>query len=157
MDPKNVADMLEKDDELPHDEKTSLRDRFKQFNKLDTTHQYDKELACSKKFKVYECHERRDGKNWIVWVGNEKFFLGEMPYPWDFYGDWAYTALVPLPNVVSAIGDSTPRLGRFLHRLHNVNTGQRQDLITNFNKPFMITREGADIPRKRWIVERSAK
>lgn len=141
-----VDELLDEDKELPADEKTSLRERFKQLVKLDSTFQYDKEIRCSKKFLIYECHEKRDGENWICWVGNNSKYIGEMPYPVDFYGAWMYTALVPLPDLVSCIGDSTPRLGRHLHRLHNVNTGQRQDLITNFMKPFVITRVTADIP-----------
>lgn len=141
-----VDELLEDDRELPLDEKTSLRDRFKQIVKLDATFQYDKEIRCSKKFLIYECHEKRDGENWICWIGNNEKYLGEMPYPTDYYGAWAYTALVPLPDLTSAIGDSTPRLGRYLHRLHNVNTGQRQDLITKFMKPVVYTRKNADIP-----------
>lgn len=145
MDAKAVQEMIDEDRDLPQDEKDSLRDRFREYNQLDATHQYDKDIACSKKFKIYECHYKKDGKNWICWVGNETHYLGEMPYPWDFYGQWAYTALVPLPNPVIAIGDSTPRLGRFLYHMLNVNEGQRQDLVTNYMKPLVFTRLGADI------------
>lgn len=146
FDQEAVDEMLDGDKDLPDDEKTSLRKKFKELSNLDTTFQYDKETRCSKKFKILECHEKRAGENWIVWVGNESTQLGEMPYPCDLGGAWQYTALVPLPDLVSAIGDSTPRLGRFLHRLHNVNTGQRQDLITNFMKPTVYTRDSADLP-----------
>lgn len=141
-----VDQMLDEDKELPDDEKTSLRQRFKELVGLDTTHQYNKDIRCSKKFKILECHYKKDGENWICWVGNDTHYLGEMPYPCDLGGAWMYTALVPLPDLVSAIGDSTPRLGRFLHRLHNVNTGQRQDLITEILKFTVFTRDTGDIP-----------
>jgi len=46
------------------------------------------------------------GKMWIQWVGNERVFLGKMPYPWEFYGKYLYTEFVPLFDIISAIGDS---------------------------------------------------
>lgn len=88
-------------------------------------------LVNGKRFLIYECHEMIDGEMWIMWVANEKYLLGKMPYPWNLNGRSAYTSLVLLPDLISGIGDSTPRLGRFLYRMHNAAVGQRTDLISN--------------------------
>jgi len=83
---------------------------------------------------------------WIQWVGNERVFLGKMPYPWEFYGKYLYTEFVPLFDIISAIGDSIPRLHRFLQSLHNATVGQRKDLIRNLLKPIVLQRVGEDVP-----------
>lgn len=147
MDADAVQELIESDPEMPLNEKTSLRDRLREIVKLDgeSLQQNSKEIRSSKKFKFIETHEKRDGEFWVSWIGNDNKFLGEMPYPFNLYGESAYTDYVPLPDLINAIGDSTPRLGRFLHRLHNANTGQRQDLINNYMRPMVITSRGADI------------
>lgn len=148
FDSEECDKMVAEDKELPINEKTTLRERFRAIAKQDPTDMSQKTLAVDKRFRVMECHEKRNGKNWIFWVGNDNRFLGEMPYPWDFNGKYAYTALVPLPDLISVIGDSTPRLARHLHRMHNAAVGARTDLINQTLRPFALTRIGSDIPEE---------
>jgi hypothetical protein len=104
-------------------------------------------LIPGKRFDILEHHARdEDGKMWITWVGNEKQVLGAMPYPWDLYGKYVYTEFVPLFDELSAYGDSTPRLLRFLQALHNATVGARKDLVNNILRPVVLRQVGEDIP-----------
>jgi hypothetical protein len=50
-----------------------------------------------------EGHEvEEDGRIWMTWVANEKYQIGRMPMPWDFFGKPCYTELVPLPDLIGA-------------------------------------------------------
>jgi hypothetical protein len=66
---------------------------------------------------------------------NEKVFLGKMPNPWDLYGKDCFTELVPMFDLLSAYGDSTPLLLRHLWLLHNAIVGSRRDLVANLLRP----------------------
>jgi hypothetical protein len=104
-------------------------------------------LARGKLFDILECHEmREDGWMYIMWIANESLKLGEMPYPVDMYGRSMYTEFVGLPDLITGIGDSTPRLGRFLQSMHNVVVNQRTDLITQVLRPLVFRRHAADVP-----------
>jgi hypothetical protein len=104
-------------------------------------------LLPGKRYDILEQHAKgEDGRMWITWVGNEKVQLGKMPYPWDLYGRYCYTEFVPLFDPISAVGDSIPRLHRFLQSLHNATVGQRKDLIRNLLKPILLQRAGEDVP-----------
>jgi len=104
-------------------------------------------LLRGKRYDVLECHTKdKEGKFWIEWVGNEKVFLGKMPYPWDLYGKYCYTELVPMFDLLAAYGDSTPQLLRHLWLLHNAIVGSRRDLVANILRPLMKMRAGADVP-----------
>jgi hypothetical protein len=119
-----------------------------------------KRLIQGKKFEIMEGHEvEDDGRIWITWVANEKYQIGRMPMPWDFFGKPCYTELVMLPDLVNAWGDSTPRLMRFLHALHNAAVGQRTDLVSNLLRRTVLTRYEDDLPdevaeRGIWRVQR---
>lgn len=103
-------------------------------------------LLPGKRYDILEQHAKdEDGRMWINWVGNEKVLLGKMPYPWELYGRYCYTEFVPLFDPISAIGDSIPRLHRFLQSLHNATVGQRKDLIRNLLKPIVLQRNGEDV------------
>ncbi len=104
-------------------------------------------LLRGKRYDVLECHTKdKEGKFWIEWVGNEKVYLGKMPYPWDLYGKYCYTELVPMFDLLSAYGDSTPLLLRHLWLLHNAIVGSRRDLVANLLRPLMKMKTGADLP-----------
>ncbi len=104
-------------------------------------------LLRGKRYDVLECHTRdANGQFWIEWVGNEKVYLGKMPYPWDLYGKYCYTELVPMFDLLAAYGDSTPLLLRHLWLLHNAIVGSRRDLVANLLRPLMKAKLGADIP-----------
>lgn len=104
-------------------------------------------LLKGKRYDILECHTKdNDGQFWIEWVGNEKVYLGKMPYPWDLYGKYCYTELVPMFDLLSAYGDSTPMLMRHLWLLHNAIVGSRRDLVANILRPLMKAKTGTDIP-----------
>jgi hypothetical protein len=104
-------------------------------------------LLRGKRYDILECHTKdKDGQFWIEWTGNEKVYLGKMPYPWDLYGKYCFTELVPMFDLLSAYGDSTPLLLRHLWLLHNAIVGSRRDLVANLLRPLMKLRAGADLP-----------
>jgi len=127
----------------PHD----LRTRLRTSALNQTIPMHPSRLVPGKRFDILESHQRDEyGMMWITWVGNEKIILGKMPYPWDLYGRYVYSEFVPLPDILNAIGDSTPRLLRWLHLLHNVTVGQRKDLVNAILRPIMKLKIGEDIP-----------
>ena len=104
-------------------------------------------LLKGKRYDILECHTKdKDGQFWIEWIGNEKVYLGKMPYPWDLYGKYCYTELVPMFDLLSAYGDSTPLMLRHLWLLHNAIVGSRRDLVANLLRPLMKGKTGMDIP-----------
>ena len=132
--------MMDKDSE-------DLRKRFRDVIFKDQP-SHDLKLIPGKRFHILEEHTFRDGWPWISWVANESIFLGEMPYPWDLYGNYAISAFTPIPDLLSGIGDSSPRALKFLMKLHNVTVAQRTDLLNQILKPLIMMREGADIPEE---------
>lgn len=131
-----------------------LRTRFRTSVLNQQVPLYPTRLLPGKRFDILEQHARgEDGRTWITWVGNEKFLLGKMPYPWEFYGKYLYTEFVPLFDIISSVGDSVPRLHRFLQQLLNVTAGQRKDLIRNILKPIILQRAGEDVPDEQ--IERA--
>jgi hypothetical protein len=159
FDPKACDELIEsgvRDGALTLEGRSRLRDQLRTAVGQSDPHtlQYSTtKLVPGKRFLISECHETVDGYPWIYWVGNESVLLGCQPYPWDLYGKWQYTEFCGLPDFVNGIGDSTPRLGRFLHKLHNVGFGQRTDLIRNILRRLVMVRRGADI--KDEATERS--
>lgn len=124
-----------------------LRTRFRTAVLNQQVPLYPVKLLPQKRFDILEQHAKDDdGRMWITWVGNERVLLGRMPYPWEFYGKYAYTEFVPLFDIISAIGDSIPRLHRFLQSLHNSTVGQRKDVVRNLLKPLVMMRAGEDVP-----------
>jgi hypothetical protein len=107
----------------------------------------DRRLKLGKriKFTVDEYHEMEDGCVWITWVANEKQVIGRMPYPVDLGGKFMYTELVPLPDLISAYGDATPRLLRFLWNMHNATVAQNYDYVTALLKPFLLVQGQEDV------------
>ena len=127
----------------PHD----LRTRLRTAALNQTIPMHPSRLVPGKRFDILESHQRDEyGTMWITWIGNEKVLLGKMPYPWDLYGRYVYSEFVPLPDILNSIGDSTPRLLRWLHLLHNVTVGQRKDLVNSILRPIMLQRIGEDTP-----------
>lgn len=123
-----------------------LRTRFRTNVLKQQVPLFPPKLIAGKRFDILEQHARDDnGQMWIKWVGNEKVFLGKMPYPWELYGKYLYTEFVPLFDIISAIGDSIPRLHRFLQSLHNATVGQRKDLVRNLLKPLVLMKTGEDV------------
>ena len=124
-----------------------LRSRLRTNALGQTLPLFPTKLIKGKRYDILECHTKdKDGQFWIEWVGNEKVHLGKMPYPWDLYGKSCYTELVPMFDLLTAYGDSTPLLLRHLWLLHNAIVGSRRDLVANILRPLMKAKTGADIP-----------
>lgn len=123
-----------------------LRARLRTQSLGQTLPLWPTKLLRGKRYDILECHTKdKEGKFWIEWIGNEKVYLGKMPYPWDLYGKYCYTELVPMFDLLSAYGDSTPLLMRHLWLLHNAIVGSRRDLVSNMLRPLMKMKTGADI------------
>lgn len=124
-----------------------LRSRLRTNSLGQTLPLWPTKLLKGKRYDVLECHTcDKDGQFWIEWIGNEKVYLGKMPYPWDLYGKSCFTSFVPLFDILSAIGDSSPRMLRWLWLLHNSVVGSRRDLVNAILRPLMKAKSGVDIP-----------
>ena len=155
FDARAMQDLLDMDMDLSEWEKVDdLKNRLR--NAINKTQPLtiDKRLLRRKRFLIYEMHEADEqGRMWICWVGNEKVKLGRMPYPWDLYGKTIYTALTPMPNITSAIGDSSPRMLRYLLALHNASVGSRKDLVANLLRKIVIAKREEDVPEQ--VIDRA--
>lgn len=150
FDPKACSDLYEMGTWNPNfgtQQPYDLRTRFRTSVLGQQVPLFPTKLIPGKRFDILEHHARDEsGKMWITWLGNEKQILGAMPYPWDLYGKYLYTEFVPLFDELSAYGDSTPRLLRFLQALHNATVGARKDLVANILRPIVLRQVGEDIP-----------
>lgn len=150
FDQKAIADLYDMGTWNPNfgtQQPYDLRTRFRTSVLGQQVPLFPTRLIPGKRFDILEHHCRDEyGKMWITWVGNEKHVLGAMPYPWDLYGKYVYTEFVPLFDELSAYGDSTPRLLRFLQALHNATVGARKDLVSNILRPVVLRQVGEDIP-----------
>lgn len=149
FDPKAIEELQDMPSWQPiyQQQPFDLRSRLRTNALGQTLPLWPTKLLRGKRYDVLECHTKdKEGQWWIEWVGNEKVYLGKMPYPWDLYGKSCYTELVPMFDLLSAYGDSTPLLLRHLWLLHNAIVGSRRDLVANMLRPLMKARAGADIP-----------
>lgn len=136
-------------EQQPYDLRTKLRTAAMN----QTTPLFPSNLLPGKRFDILESHQRDEyGMMWKTWIGNEKVLLGKMPYVWDLYGKYEYSEFVPLPDIINAVGDSTPRLMRWLHFLHNATVGQRKDLVNAILRPLFTKLHNSDIPDE--VIER---
>lgn len=111
-------------------------------------YQFPKSLRALKRLDFMEQHVlEEDGRMWVTWISPQATDkpLGRMPYPWDLCGKSSYTELVPLEDMLGAYGDSTPRLMRFLHAMHNRTVAQNFDYISNVLRKFILKQTGVEI------------
>jgi hypothetical protein len=149
FDPKAIEELADMPSWQPiyQQQPFDLRSRLRTNALGQTLPLWPTKLLRGKRYDVLECHTKdKDGQFWIEWVGNEKVYLGKMPYPWDLYGKYCFTELVPMFDLLSAYGDSTPLLLRHVWLLHNAIVGGRRDLVANILRPLMKAKAGADIP-----------
>lgn len=107
----------------------------------------ERRLLPGKRFDITEFHgPDNQGQMWIEYVGNDSVYLGRQPYPFDLCGKFVYTEYVPWPDVIGAIGDSSPRVLRFLHAMHNANAGQIIDVVNQVLRRKYKVSSAADIP-----------
>ncbi len=149
FDPKAIQELADMPSWQPiyQQQPFDLRSRLRTNAMGQTLPLWPTKLLKGKRYDILECHTKdKDGQFWIEWVGNEKVFLGKMPYPWDLYGKYCYTELVPMFDLLSAYGDASPILLRHLWLLHNAIVGSRRDLVANLLRPLMKMKTGADLP-----------
>jgi hypothetical protein len=107
----------------------------------------ERRLLPGKRFDIMTNHAPDDnGQMWIEYIGNERFYLGRQPYPFDLCGKFIFTEYVPWPDVISCIGDSSPRILRFLHSMHNANAGQIIDVVNQVLRRKYKVSTSSDIP-----------
>lgn len=148
FDPKAIQELRDMPSWQPiyQQQPFDLRSRLRTNALGQTLPLWPTKLLKGKRYDVLECHTKdKDGQFWIEWVGNERVYLGRMAYPWDLYGKYAYTELVPMFDLLSAYGDSTPQLLRFLWLLHNSIVGSRRDLVANLLRPVYLAMPNIDI------------
>lgn len=109
----------------------------------------EKRLLPGKRFRIKEYHgPDKNGQMWIEYIGNDSVYLGRQPYPFDLGGKFTYTEYVPWPDIIGAIGDSSPRALRFLHSMHNANAGQIIDVVNQYLCKKYKVSSTADIPEE---------
>lgn len=159
FDPDAIA-QLERMDPEPvalKGEYQELRDLFRtSIGKQDQLqYQFPRNLRVRKMYDILEEHTQdEDGRMWVCWISEvyRDKPLGRMPYPWDLYGQSVFTEEVPLPDMIDAIGDSTPRLLRFQNQMFNVQAGQNWDYITNTIKKILLVKTGVEFEDE--VIER---
>ncbi len=103
-------------------------------------------LIPGRRYLIHQDYTFRKGVCWLRFIGNEKVLLGEMPLPFDLGGRYPISSYTPIPSLLWGIGDSTPRKGRFLWKLHNVAVSMRTDLVVSALKKLVVLPKGADLP-----------
>jgi hypothetical protein len=146
FDPKACKELLEMNHEPEKNQPDDLKRMFEgAVGRIED--EFPRRLRGRKKFGIIEQHLADDnGRIWISYV-NESLSdkpLGRMPYPWDLYGKWAYNEYVPLPDFISPHGDSTPRLLRYLHSMHNLTVAQNFDYVSNTLQRLVKVKDTAD-------------
>lgn len=124
-----------------------LEDRFRSIEGKQVQEGSDSQAAkrVRKRYNIIEEHSKDDdGKFWITWVSEDykDSPLGRMPYPCDTQGRWLYTEEVPLPDLIDAVGDSTPRLLRFQLAMYNLQTAQNFDYVTQTMRKIVMGKVG---------------
>jgi hypothetical protein len=158
FDKKACAELAEDDSTAAQNLTRRVNDLRRQFREVlgktdPNQYQDQSNLIKGKRFLIYETHEQIDGKWWINWVGNDKVALGKMPYQHDLEGLSYYTPFTGLPDLLVGIGDSTPRLMRFLYNLHNASVAQAIDLNNQILRRTVLRAKDADMPDE--AVERA--
>lgn len=106
----------------------------------------DVKLIPGRRFLIHREFTFRKGLCWVRYLGNRTVFLGEYPLPFDLDGRYPLSSFIPIEDLFCLIGDSTPRLGKHLWRMHNVTVAQRTDLVTNAMKPTLVIGLDEDLP-----------
>lgn len=151
FDPTAIQELIDLDpspSQMKGDEQ-ELRDLFRTAigKQGSMQYQYPKNIRVRKSYDILEEHTQDEyGRMWITWVSDrlKDKPLGRMPYPWDLYGQTVFTEEVPLPDMIDAIGDSTPRLLRYQLQMFNLQLAQNFDYITNILKRLILAKTGVE-------------
>lgn len=111
--------------------------------------------APKKRFMIDERHSIVKGHLLIEFVGEDSIYAGRMWYPWPTNGEPVFTDMVLIPDLIEGIGDSTPRVTRFLMQMRNTRVNQTTDAINNRLRPMFKVIEGdnftdSDLVRTGW-------
>jgi hypothetical protein len=157
LDPDACDELLELDPgpDQPDSKISDLKQLFRGVMNLGTP-RVEKRLLSRKRFDILEQHKLNDdGQMEVMWI-SEKMTdkpLGKLTYPFDLYGQSVYDELVPLPSMIGAVGDSTPRLLRYLYYLLNFSSAQNFDYISQVLRP-LILRDAQNSELGQEIVQR---
>lgn len=128
----------------------SLRRQMREAVNISDPRQAGKPVrAPRKRFMVDERESIIDGHLVIEYVGEEGIYLGKQWFPYDLYGRSLYDEMILIPDILGGIGDSTPRITRFLMQLRNARVNQTTDYINNKLEPVMKALEGGDYSAKK--------
>jgi hypothetical protein len=72
-------------------------------------------------------------------VGEDDYYIGEIPCPFDLEGKIPFTELVLIDDLLCGVGNSTARILRGIQQLHDRQVNQRVDLIYNILRPLIGT------------------
>lgn len=122
---------------------TSLRRQMREAVNLSDPSLYNSRTAGTcKLFVIDERHTIQDGSLVIEYVGEENLYLGKQWYPYCTYGRDLYSELSLIPDLLGGIGDSTPRISKFLMQMRNNRGNQTNDFLNNIMSPLMKVMEG---------------
>jgi hypothetical protein len=79
----------------------------------------------------------RDAR-WVV-VGEESYFVGDFPLPYDLDGKIPFTECVLVDNILHGVGDSTARVLTPIQEMHNKQISQRYDVVDRLLRPNVFT------------------
>lgn len=123
---------------------TSLRRQMREAVNLADPNTYNTSTGgTKKKFVIDERHTIEDGSLVIEYVGEENLYLGKQWYPYCTYGRDLYSELVLIPDLLGGIGDSTPRISKFLMQMRNNRGNQTNDFLNNVMLPLVKVLEGS--------------
>lgn len=151
IDEKVAAELVEIAGErnLGDEKDQSLRRQMREAVKITDPSTAGKPLKRrNKRFMVDERHSIIDGKLVIEYVGEDSLWLGCNWYPYDTYGRYLYTEMILIPDILGGIGDSTPRISRFLMQLRNSRANATTDYINNKLSPLLKQLEGENYTDK---------
>ena len=75
----------------------------------------------------------------LAYVAEDRFYLGEMDYPYVLDGKIAFTELIHIDDILGGCGDSVARIVRGLQLMHNNTVNRRYDLIRHLSEPLIGT------------------
>jgi len=140
---------------IKHDFRKLLRETI---NKTDPDTGGHRPRLPVARFMADERHSRDDeGVIRVDFVAEGDEYLGSLWYPWDTYGRYIYSELVLIPDVLGGIGDSTPRISRYLMQLRNTRVNQTTDFISNLLRPWGTKLNTADVTDEASVLTRYGK
>ena len=148
IDPKKAQELLEiaGDRHYIDEKEISLRRQMREAIGVSDPRTAGKPIKPPRKrFMVDERHSIIDGHLCIEYVGEEGVYLGKQWYPYDTYGRSLYTDMVLIPDLLGGIGQSTPRVSRFLLQLRNSRINQTTDFLNNKLLPILKVLEGNNL------------